>query len=353
MVDSISANWSPTHFLGPPPNGKKAKSDIIWPQLRYNINKHLYYWCNRNTVTEEEEEEGRKVPRLDTMLQDFGMDQIHSILQCLHCPFSLKTFPVQIRPDYPKSRETCEDYIPSNLIDSKNWNHTQISITFWRMKNTYRNKNICASWDCISTFIAFKASYIERRNGNLVILWTKDELMYINVCRNRDFRTKMHFSTQKYVNSSIYINTTNVSVNFISHLCLKGNLPGKVSDFRERLISNGGCGYKRRVSTTISRKYLKAFIRRCWWKSTEQKTILKDAKRNQSSNRSKYLRGFMTYSSFLSDSKVIICSEESTESISAWAFFILEGCCKWKAIIHHRQKMFKFIYEELHTYSLI
>lgn len=28
-VDSIRANWSPTHFLGPPPKGKKAKSAII------------------------------------------------------------------------------------------------------------------------------------------------------------------------------------------------------------------------------------------------------------------------------------------------------------------------------------
>lgn len=30
IVDSINANWSPTHFLGPPPNGKNAKSDTIW-----------------------------------------------------------------------------------------------------------------------------------------------------------------------------------------------------------------------------------------------------------------------------------------------------------------------------------
>lgn len=28
-VDSMSANWSPTHFLGPPPKGKKAKSEMI------------------------------------------------------------------------------------------------------------------------------------------------------------------------------------------------------------------------------------------------------------------------------------------------------------------------------------
>lgn len=28
-VDSMRANWSPTHFLGPPPKGKKAKSAMI------------------------------------------------------------------------------------------------------------------------------------------------------------------------------------------------------------------------------------------------------------------------------------------------------------------------------------
>lgn len=28
MTDSISANWSPTHLRGPPPNGRKAKSEI-------------------------------------------------------------------------------------------------------------------------------------------------------------------------------------------------------------------------------------------------------------------------------------------------------------------------------------
>lgn len=29
-VDSNNANWSPTHFRGPPPNGRKAKSAITW-----------------------------------------------------------------------------------------------------------------------------------------------------------------------------------------------------------------------------------------------------------------------------------------------------------------------------------
>lgn len=38
-----------------------------------------------------------------------------------------------------------------------------------------------------------------------------------------------------------------------------GILPGSLSDLRERLISSGGCGYKRRDSTTISRKYLIAW----------------------------------------------------------------------------------------------
>lgn len=49
IVDSMSANWSPTHFLGPPPKGKKEKSAIILNhvdnanllEVMYSVSKQL------------------------------------------------------------------------------------------------------------------------------------------------------------------------------------------------------------------------------------------------------------------------------------------------------------------------
>lgn len=65
IVDSISANWSPTHFLGPPPKGKKAKSDIIWLQRQMQWQKHKFWkWIYSNKSEQNGTSFGYNAPRL-------------------------------------------------------------------------------------------------------------------------------------------------------------------------------------------------------------------------------------------------------------------------------------------------
>lgn len=86
-VDSISANWSPTHFLGPPPKGRNAKSAIIWWATIKSI---LRKW-DHETMYASKNMETIKWPHLGIMRQGFEMDQTQPILQCLHSFFALKT----------------------------------------------------------------------------------------------------------------------------------------------------------------------------------------------------------------------------------------------------------------------
>lgn len=119
------------HFLGPPPNGKNAKSDMICSHHNTThkvsiVTRHKRAICRRFfSVTylffEKDDPTLRErfasfgfSPRSDIVPQGFEMGQSQPILQ-FHCSsLFLKTSRAQNRGDYPKSMEICEDYTPES-----------------------------------------------------------------------------------------------------------------------------------------------------------------------------------------------------------------------------------------------
>lgn len=111
-VDSISANWSPMHFLGPPPNGKNAKSAMICshqPPQKVTIvlvtkQKRAKDWILQVLDCSS--------PRWGRVHQGFEMDQSQPSLQYRCSPLFLRTSQAQTLVGYPKSMEIYGDCTP-------------------------------------------------------------------------------------------------------------------------------------------------------------------------------------------------------------------------------------------------